>query len=58
MAIRPVAGAMGLGFLPVADEQYDFAVWTDPRDPQAIKAFAGALRHSAEALVAIGFEPG
>jgi molybdate-binding protein len=58
MAIRPVAEAMGLGFLAVADEHYDFATWTDPRDPEAIAAFGSALRDSSEALVAIGFTPG
>jgi putative molybdopterin biosynthesis protein len=58
MAIRPVAENMGLGFLPVADEHYDFAVWANPRDPGAIAAFETALRDSAEALIAIGFEPG
>jgi putative molybdopterin biosynthesis protein len=57
MAIRPVAEAMGLGFLPVADEHYDFAAWTDPRDPEAIATFEAALRNSAGALEAIGFEP-
>ena len=58
MAIRPVAEAMGLGFLSVADEHYDFAVWTDPRDREAIAAFEAALRDSAEALASIGFDPG
>jgi len=57
MAIRPVAEAMGLGFLPVADEDYDFAVWAEPRDPDAIAAFELALRDSAGALAAIGFKP-
>jgi len=55
MAIRPVAEAMGLGFLPVADECYDFAVWTSPRDPEAITAFEDALRDSRPALTALGF---
>ena len=57
MAIRPVAEAMGLGFLPVADEHYDFAVWTNARDPEALAAFEAALRDSAKGLAAIGFEP-
>lgn len=57
MAIRPVAEALGLGFLPVADEHYDFAVWTDPRDPAAIAAFEAALAESAGALAGLGFEP-
>lgn len=58
MAIRPVAEAMGLGFLPVADEHYDFAVSDEPRDPKALAAFEAALHDSAAALAAIGFTPG
>ena len=57
LAIRPVAQAMGLGFLPVADEHYDFATWTDPRDPVAIAAFETALAESAASLAAHGFTP-
>ncbi len=53
----PVAKAMDLGFLPVADEHYDFAVWQDPRDPQAMAAFQDALAASTEALTAMGFAP-
>lgn len=58
MAIRPVAQALGLGFLPVADEHYDFAVWDDPRDPQAIAAFAVALAESRDDLCSLGFVAG
>jgi putative molybdopterin biosynthesis protein len=57
MAIQPVALAMGLGFLPVADEHYDFAVWTSPRDPEVVTAFEAALSDSATELSALGFEP-
>ena len=57
MAIRPVADAFGLDFLPVADEHYDFAVWQDPRDPQAIAAFETALGESEKALAELGFAP-
>lgn len=57
MTIRPVAEAMGLGFLPVAEERYDFAAWTEPRDPAAMRAFEAALAGSAEALAALGFDP-
>lgn len=57
MAIRPVAEAMGLGFLPVADEHYDFAVWQQPRDPAAIGAFEAALAGSADRLRKMGFAP-
>lgn len=55
MAIRPVAEALGLGFLPVADEHYDFAVWQDPRDPDALSGFEQAVEASAGALAALGF---
>jgi putative molybdopterin biosynthesis protein len=57
MAIRPVAEALGLGFLPVADEHYDFAVSEAPRDADALSAFAAALADSADDLRALGFEP-
>jgi putative molybdopterin biosynthesis protein len=58
MAIRPVAEAMGLGFLPVADEHYDFAVWDDPRYPDTITAFETALHESAADLSRLGFATG
>jgi putative molybdopterin biosynthesis protein len=57
LAIRPVAEALGLGFLPVADEHYDFAVWREPRDPAALATFEAALAESRDALVALGFTP-
>ncbi len=56
MAIRPVADAQGLGFLPVADEHYDFAVWQSPAKPEATAAFEVALAESTAALKALGFE--
>lgn len=56
MAIRPVAEALGLGFLAVADEHYDFAVWQDPRDHAAIAAFTEALAHSERDLRLLGFD--
>lgn len=55
MAIRPVAEAQGLRFIPVADEHYDFAVWEDTRDADAIAAFEVAVNDSAAALSACGF---
>ena len=58
VAIRPAAEALGLGFLPVAEEHYDFAVWQDPRDAAALEAFEAALGESGEALRALGFDPG
>lgn len=58
VAIRPVADSLGLGFIPLADEHYDFAVRATPRDPGRIEAFRHAIAASAEALRALGFEPG
>lgn len=57
IAIKPVAEALGLGFLPVADEHCDFAVWQDSRDGAAIAAFTVALAQSAGDLRALGFDP-
>jgi putative molybdopterin biosynthesis protein len=57
MAIRPVAEALGLGFLPVADEHYDFAASAEPRDARAMTAFEAALAESADDLRAMGFTP-
>lgn len=57
MAIRPVAEALGLGFLPVADEHYDFAASAEPRDTEALAAFEAALAESADDLRAMGFTP-
>jgi len=56
MAIRPIANALGLGFLPVGDEHYDFAVWSDSRDAEAIAAFEWALREGRNQLHALGFD--
>ncbi len=55
MAIAPVAAAMGLGFLPVADEHYDFAVPETPRDAAALAGFEAALAEAGDALAALGF---
>ncbi|NKX44483.1 molybdopterin biosynthesis protein [Roseicyclus persicicus] len=57
VAIRPAAEALGLGFLPVAEEHYDFAVWQDPRDAAALEAFEAALAQSRDELHALGFDP-
>lgn len=55
MAIQPMADALGLGFLPVADEHYDFAVWSHPRDAQALDMFEMALSDCTAELAALGF---
>ncbi len=57
VAIRPVAAALGLGFIPLADEHYDFACARTPRNPAALAAFREALAESGDALRALGFIP-
>lgn len=57
VAIKPVAEALGLGFIALADEHYDFAVLSTPRDAKAMTRFHEALARSAAALRARGFEP-
>lgn len=56
LAIRPVAEAQGLGFLPLAVEHYDFAVADVPRNVVAMAEFERALTEAAPALLALGFE--
>ncbi len=56
VAIKPLADAAGLGFLPLADEFYDFAVATAPRRPDMIDAFRSSLVESTERLTALGFD--
>lgn len=56
VAIRPVALAQGLGFLPLAVEHYDFAVAEAPRNAAAMAEFEQALAEAAPALLALGFE--
>jgi putative molybdopterin biosynthesis protein len=57
VAIRPIADAFGLGFLPLADEHYDFAVTTEPARAESVAAFEAALAAAREEIVAAGFEP-
>jgi putative molybdopterin biosynthesis protein len=57
VAIRPVADALGLGFIPLADEHYDFAISLSPSRPKLIDAFRNALADSGDALTALGFRP-
>ena len=57
VAIAPVARAYGLGFAPLGDEHYDFAVTGDPARARAIAAFAEALAAAREEIRAAGFEP-
>jgi putative molybdopterin biosynthesis protein len=57
VAIKPVARAYGLGFLPLRDEQYDFVVPRARRDRPPVRAFAELLAVPATrlALAALGF---
>lgn len=55
VAIRPVAEALGLAFVPIADEHYDFAVAASPRHPGHIAAFEAALEAAVPSLAALGF---
>ncbi|WP_424629488.1 molybdopterin biosynthesis protein [Bradyrhizobium sp. SYSU BS000235] len=59
MTIAPVAHAAGLGFIPFAEEHYDFALVTSRRERLAVRAFVESLA-SDETLVALeraGFRP-
>jgi molybdenum cofactor synthesis domain-containing protein len=57
MTIAPVAHAAGLGFIPLAEEHYDFAVVTARKQRPAVQAFLQALasEESRAALQAAGF---
>ena len=59
MTIAPVAAAAGLGFLPVAEEHYDFALSANRNALPAISAFRNALTSEAvqSSLLAAGFQP-
>jgi putative molybdopterin biosynthesis protein len=58
VAIKQVADALGLRFIPLAAEHYDFAVLERSRNVAAITAFEEALSRSQQALRALGFEQG
>ncbi|UWU75224.1 molybdopterin biosynthesis protein [Bradyrhizobium huanghuaihaiense] len=59
MTIAPVAHAAGLGFIPLAEEHYDFALVTARKDRPAVQAFLDALRSNdaRAALEHAGFRP-
>jgi len=59
MTIAPVARAAGLGFIPFADEHYDFALVTARKQHSAVQAFLNSLTSSETraALVRAGFQP-
>lgn len=59
MTIAPVARAAGLGFIPLAEEHYDFALVTARKQRPAVQAFLAALAsdESRTALAQAGFRP-
>ncbi|BDA84150.1 molybdopterin biosynthesis protein [Aureimonas sp. SA4125] len=59
VTIRPVAETRGLGFLPLAEEHYDFALVAARRDRPAVIAFLAALQDPAvrRSLEEAGFTP-
>ncbi len=59
MTIAPVAAAAGLGFIPLAEEHYDFALVTARKQRQAVRAFFDALasKEGLAALTQAGFRP-
>ncbi|WP_271899267.1 molybdopterin biosynthesis protein [Candidatus Phyllobacterium onerii] len=59
MTIAPVANAAGLGFLPLAEENYDFALVAARKNRPGVAAFLESL-HSEETRTALeraGFRP-
>ena len=59
MTIAPVAHAAGLGFIPFAEEHYDFALVTARKQRPAVQAFLEALasERRPRALAQAGFRP-
>jgi molybdenum cofactor synthesis domain-containing protein len=59
MTIAPVAHAAGLGFIPYAEEHYDFALAKARKQRPAVQAFLDALASEAgrAALEQAGFRP-
>ena len=59
MTIAPVARASNLGFIPFAEEHYDFALVAARKDRPAVRAFLDALAsdQTRAALESAGFKP-
>ncbi|MFB9266363.1 molybdopterin biosynthesis protein [Bradyrhizobium erythrophlei] len=59
MTIAPVAAASGLGFIPLAEEHYDFALVKARKQRPAVQAFLDALasEEGRSALTKAGFRP-
>jgi putative molybdopterin biosynthesis protein len=60
VAIEPVARGLGLGFIPMKDEEYDFAIPLARRERPAVQAFLELLREPAtrEGLAKLGMTVG
>jgi molybdopterin molybdotransferase/putative molybdopterin biosynthesis protein len=59
IAIETVAKLYGLGFIPIAPEEYDFLLVESRRDREAVAAFLAALRDEAVRVKirALGMQP-
>ena len=59
VAIATAAELYGLGFLPIAPEEYDFVLVESRRERPAVQAFLAALREEAvrERIRALGMRP-
>jgi putative molybdopterin biosynthesis protein len=59
IAISSVAAMYGLGFLPIAPEDYDFLLIESRRERPAVQAFLAALRDEGvrEKIRALGMTP-
>jgi len=59
VTIAPVAHAAGLGFIPRAEEHYDFALVSARKHRPAVQAFLQALQLAQvrDALGKAGFRP-
>ena len=59
VAIEPVARLYGLGFLPIAPENYDFLLVESRRQRPVVQAFLAALRDEStrQRIRALGMEP-
>jgi putative molybdopterin biosynthesis protein len=59
VAIAPVAELYGLGFLPIAPEEYDFLVVESRRERPAVQAFLAVLKDEnvRERIRALGMRP-
>jgi putative molybdopterin biosynthesis protein len=57
VAIKPAADDLGLGFIPLTEEHFDFAVRVQPRSAGILEAFQQALLSSMNKLRQLGLVP-